>query len=103
MERRNAHARHRRRVLEVGGVQGKPLVTLPKLRHKACVRGAFPKTGKPRWRNAAGSVEKAYDVNRIGASSQQRAVWYRGVDTTAAENLERFLAQRIEQVIEAAK
>ena len=61
------------------------------------------KTGKPRWRNAAGSVEKAYDVNRIGASSQQRAVWYRGVDTTAAENLERFLAQRIEQVIEAAK
>ena len=61
------------------------------------------KTGKPRWKNAAGSVEKAYDVNRIGASSQQRAVWYRGVDTTAAENLERFLAQRIQQVIAAAK
>lgn len=61
------------------------------------------KTGKARWRNAAGDVEKAYDVNRIGASSQQRAVWHRGVETTAAENLERFLAQRIEQVIEAAK
>lgn len=61
------------------------------------------KTGKARWRNAAGDVEKAYDVNRIGASSQQRAVWHRGVETTAAENLERFLEQRIEQVIEAAK
>lgn len=61
------------------------------------------RTGKPRWRNAAGNVEKAYDVNRIGASSQQRAAWYRGVDRTAAENLERFLAQRIEQVIEKAK
>lgn len=61
------------------------------------------RTGKPRWRNAAGDVEKAYDVNRIGASSQQRAVWYRGVDTAAAENLERFLAQRIQQVIAAAK
>lgn len=61
------------------------------------------KAGKPRWRNAAGSVEKAYDVNRIGASSQQRAVWYRGVDTAAAEHLEQFLAQRIEQVIAAAK
>lgn len=61
------------------------------------------KTGALRWKNRAGSVEKAYDVNRIGASSQQRAVWYRGVDTAAAENLERFLAQRIEQVIAAAK
>ena len=61
------------------------------------------KTGKQRWRNRAGDVEKAYDVNRIGASSQQRAVWYRGVDNMAAENLERFLEQRIEQVIEAAK
>ena len=61
------------------------------------------KTGKPRWRNRAGNVEKAYDVNRIGASSQQRAVWQRGVDTTAAENLERFVEQRIQQVIAAAK
>lgn len=61
------------------------------------------RTGKPRWRNAAGNVEKAYDVNRIGASSQQRAVWNRGVDTAAAENLERFLEQRIKQVIAAAK
>jgi len=59
--------------------------------------------GFPRWTNAAGDVEKAYDVNRIGASSQQRAVWYRGVDNAAAANLERFLEQRIEQVIEAAK
>ena len=61
------------------------------------------KTGKPRWRNAAGNVEKAYDVNRIGASSQQRAVWQRGVDATAAENLERFVEQRIREVIAAAK
>ena len=61
------------------------------------------KTGKPRWRNRAGNVEKAYDVNRIGASSQQRAVWYRGVDTTAAENLEWFVEQRIREVIAAAK
>ncbi len=61
------------------------------------------KTGKHRWRNAAGDVEKAYDVNRIGASSQQRAVWHRGVDTAAAENLEHFLEQRIRQVIEAAR
>ena len=61
------------------------------------------KTGKPRWRNAAGNVEKAYDVNRIGASSQQRAVWQRGVDATAAENLERFIEQRIKQVLAAAK
>lgn len=61
------------------------------------------KTGKRRWRNAAGDVEKAYDVNRIGSSSQQRAVWHRGVDATAAENLERFLEQRIQQVIEEAK
>lgn len=61
------------------------------------------KTGKPRWRNKAGSVEKAYDVNRIGASSQQRAVWYRGVDTTAAEHLEQFVKQRIVQVIAASK
>jgi len=61
------------------------------------------RTGKPRWRNRAGKVEKAYDVNRIGASSQQRAVWYRGVDNTAAENLERFVQQRIEQVIAASK
>lgn len=61
------------------------------------------KTGKPRWRNRAGNVEKAYDVNRIGASSQQRAVWHRGVDTTAAENLERFVGQRIREVIAAAK
>jgi len=61
------------------------------------------KTGKPRWRNRAGNVEKAYDVNRIGASSQQRAVWHRGVDTTASENLERFVEQRITQVIEASK
>lgn len=61
------------------------------------------KTGALRWKNRAGSVEKAYDVNRIGASSQQRAVWYRGVDTAAAEHLERFVAQRIEQVIKAAK
>lgn len=61
------------------------------------------KTGALRWKNRAGNVEKAYDVNRIGASSQQRAVWYRGVDTAAAEHLERFVAQRIEQVIKAAK
>jgi len=61
------------------------------------------KTGKPRWKNRAGSVEKAYDVNRIGASSQQRAVWHRGVDTTAAENLERFVEQRIQQIIAASK
>lgn len=61
------------------------------------------KTGKPRWRNRAGKVEKAYDVNRIGASSQQRAVWHRGVENTAAENLEKFLEQRIRQVISAAK
>jgi len=59
--------------------------------------------GFPRWTNQVGNVEKAYDVNRIGASSQQRAVWYRGVDNTAAENLERFVAQRVEQVIEAAR
>lgn len=61
------------------------------------------KTGKPRWRNRAGQVEKAYDVNRIGASSQQRAVWQRGVDATAAENLERFVEQRVRQVIDKAK
>lgn len=61
------------------------------------------KTGKPRWRNRAGDVEKAYDVNRIGASSQQRAVWQRGVDTKAAENLERFVEQRIREVIATAK
>ena len=48
-------------------------------------------------------MEKAYDVNRIGASSQQRAVWQRGVDATAAENLERFVEQRVRQVIDKAK
>lgn len=61
------------------------------------------RTGKPRWTNKAGDVEKAYDVNRIGASSQQRAVWYRGVDNLAAERLERLVEQEIARVIAAAK
>ena len=61
------------------------------------------KTGKPRWRNRGGSVEKAYDVNRIGASSQQRAVWYRGVDNMAAERLEQLVEQEIARIIAAAK
>lgn len=58
------------------------------------------RTGKRRWRIKGGSVEKAPDVNRIGASSQQRAVWYRGVDQKAAENLKRFTRERTIEVLE---
>ena len=59
--------------------------------------------GYPRWRNAAGIVEYIETMQRPGGSSMGRAVWERGVDQTAADNLERFVEQRIREVIDRAK
>lgn len=56
-----------------------------------------------RWKNRSGIVEKIETMSRPGGSTMGRAVWYRGVDETAAENLARFVDERIEQVIDRAK
>ena len=68
------------------------------------VRSASTKTarGYPRWRSKSGIVEHIETMSRPGGSSMGRAVWLRGVDQTAAENLERFVTQRIGEMIEQA-
>lgn len=69
------------------------------------VRSASTETkrGYPRWTNASGIVEYIETMNRPGGSSMGRAVWERGVDATAADHLERFVEQRIKEVIDRAK
>ena len=59
--------------------------------------------GYRRWRNKAGIVEHIETMQRPGGSSMGRAVWERGVDETAAEHLERFVEQRIREVIDRAQ
>lgn len=58
--------------------------------------------GYPRWKSPNGKIEKVYDMERPGVSSMGRAVWDRGVNQEAAENLEKFVERRISQVLDRA-
>lgn len=58
--------------------------------------------GYKRWKSPNGMVEKVYDMERPGVSSMGRAVWDRGINQEAAENLERFVERRINQILDNA-